>query len=109
MGQIFVNGVSYSGKSITIKNNQVIIDGKNVDPQDSKVITIVVEGDITHLNADRCDSISVTGSTGSISTMSGDVTVGGEVHGNVKTMSGDVDCGDIGGEVSTMSGDIKRK
>ena len=41
--------------------------------------------------------------------MSGDVEIHGDVNGDVKTMSGDVDCGNVAGDVSSMSGDIKRR
>ena len=44
-----------------------------------------------------------------IKTMSGDVEIHGDVNGDVKTMSGDVDCGNVAGDVSSMSGDIKRR
>ena len=32
---------------------------------------------------------------------------GDNITGNVKTVSGDVKCGDIGGDVNTISGDVK--
>jgi hypothetical protein len=35
--------------------------------------------------------------------------VTGDVSGNVNTMSGDVDCQNVGGSIKTMSGDVKHR
>lgn len=105
---IKINNKVYNGNSISIINNKVIIDGNDVTPE-SKDINIIVEGNIESIKADTCNTISVTGSIGSISTMSGDVEIGGNVSGSISTMSGDVDCNNVGGNISTMSGDIKYK
>ena len=45
------------------------------------------------------------GTVGRVKTMSGDVHCG-DVTGDVSTMSGDVTCGSIAGSAQTMSGDI---
>lgn len=108
MSIITINGSTYSGSSITVNGNQVIIDGKNVTP-DSKVINISVNGNIEELKVDVCTKVEVEGSVKNITTKSGDVEVTGDVYGSIQTMSGDVDCGNIQGSVSTMSGDIKHK
>jgi hypothetical protein len=103
---IRINNNSYIGSSVTISKGKIIIDGIDVTP-DSKKIDIVVDGNISKLNVDSCDSLKVTGDVDTLSTMSGDVDISGNVTGNVKTMSGDVKCENIGGSTSTMSGDIK--
>lgn len=103
-----INGVSYNGNNVTIINGKVIVDGKDMTP-DAKNITIHVDGDISKLSVDICDKLSVTGNVKDLSTVSGDVTIGGNVSQNVKTVSGDVKCGDISGKVTTVSGDIKNK
>jgi hypothetical protein len=108
MSTIRINGVTISGNAILVKHGSVFVDGKVVDTGDEKQIRIEVDGSIERLNADACDSITVAGSAGSVSTMSGDVTCG-NVEGSVSTMSGDVRCRSIGGSVSTMSGDIVQK
>ena len=105
---IKINNKIYKGQSITISGNKVIIDGNDVTPEELQV-QIVVEGNIQSIKADTCNTISVTGSVGSISTMSGDVEIDGNISGSISTMSGDVDCNNVGGNISTMSGDIKYK
>ena len=104
---IKINNKVYKGQSIIISGNKVIIDGNDVTPE-STDINIIVEGNIESIKADTCNTISVTGSVGSISTMSGDVDCN-NVGGNISTMSGDVDCNNVGGNISTMSGAIKYK
>lgn len=104
---IRINNKTFKGKSITITDNKVIIDGKDVTP-DAKAINIVIEDSIDSINADNCESITVYGDCHSVQTMSGDVECR-NITGNVKTMSGDVDAHNISGSVQTMSGDIKTK
>lgn len=105
---IKINNKVYKGQSVTILNNKIMIAGNDVTP-DSKDVNIVIEGNIESIKADTCNTISVTGSVGSISTMSGDVEIDGNISGSISTMSGDVDCNNVGGNISTMSGDIKYK
>lgn len=107
--KVVINGVSYvGGKNVRIINGKVIIDGKDMTP-DAKNITIQIEGDVSNLSVDICDKLSVTGNVNELSTVSGDVEIGGSVGGNIKTTSGDIKCGNIAGDVKTVSGDIKNK
>lgn len=108
MGTITINGTIYSGNSITMKGNKVIIDGKDVTP-DAKEINISIVGNLTKLEVDHVNTLSVKGEVLNISTKSGDIEVEGNVNGNIQTMSGDVDCGAVGGSISTMSGNVKHK
>ena len=107
MAQIIINGKSYTGNSISINKNQIIINGVNI-VEDSKVINIAIEGNVDILSVDVCEKVVVHGFVNSVSTMSGDVECM-SVNKDVKTMSGSVECGDIGGDVSTSSGDVKAK
>jgi hypothetical protein len=110
MNTIRINGMSITaGRNISISNNRIFVDGKDVTP-DAKDIKIEIVGNVDRMEADCCNRVFVTGDTGSVATQSGDVEIGGSVSGSVQTMSGDVDCGGaIGGSVSTMSGDIKHR
>ena len=107
MGQIIINGKSYQGNSIVINNGKIIIDGKEAETPNDKVIQITVQGDIEKLDVDNCNKIDVTGNVGSAKTLSGDIKVIGDVNGSVQTLSGDVVCGKVQGSINTMSGDIK--
>ena len=104
-----INGVTYSGNSVVVKNNKIYIDGKEVNPADSKEYIISVHGDYATVSTESGE-VTVNGNnTNSVNTMSGDVFVHGDVLENVSTMSGDVRVkGSISGKVSTMSGDITR-
>jgi len=106
MSSITINGVTYQGgNSIVAIGNKVMIDGKDVTP-DAKVINITVEGNIDEVSADYCQKIIVKGTANNVRTSSGDVDCG-EVTGSVTTMSGDVKCGTVAGSVRTTTGDIK--
>jgi hypothetical protein len=109
---IFINGRRIGGRNardLTITNGVVYIDGKRVDDDEmgpEKTFNITIEGDLGSLSVDS-GTVSVAGSATTIKTLSGDVTVDGDVGGGVSTMSGDVTTrGSINGPVSTMSGDV---
>jgi hypothetical protein len=100
-----INGKSFSGRSIVVTNNKVIIDGVDVTP-DSKHIDIVVDGNIDKLDIDMCDNLMVKGNVGTLASTSADVECG-DVTGSVNTVSGDIECGNVGGSITTTSGDVK--
>jgi hypothetical protein len=109
---IFINGNRVnnikSNGNISIINGKVIVDGQTLELDDSPVFNITIEGNVDKIDGEFA-SVEVTGDAGTVSTMSGDVTVKGGVNGSVSTMSGDVNAkGGVGGSVSTMSGDIRR-
>ena len=126
MSVITINGNTFIGNNVTIKNNKVIVDGKEVTFEDAKEINITVTGDIDDLKVDACNKVFVGGSvkslattsgdvevnkdvTGNIKTTSGDIQVGGNAGGDVETISGDVTCGAVAGNIKTISGDVKHK
>jgi hypothetical protein len=110
VSRVTINGVSISSNgNVTIVNNRVMVDGKDVTP-DAKEITISIEGNVNELSVDMCSKVSVIGDVGKVKTVSGHVDVSGDIKGYVETVSGDVNCdGSITGDVETISGDIKSR
>lgn len=102
---VTIDGRTFTGKSISINGDKVVIDG--VEQEGSLVgpVSVTVNG-----SAESVETVSgkveVTGAVGRVKTMSGDVRCG-DVKGDVGTMSGDVTCGAIAGSAKTMSGDIR--
>ena len=113
MSTVVINGKTYRGNgNVSIINGKILLNGKPVEDLESideKVINITVNGDVDKIDVDACNSIDVKGNVDVVKTMSGDVEVHGDVTGDVKTMSGDIDCGNVGGNASSMSGDIRRR
>jgi lipopolysaccharide assembly outer membrane protein LptD (OstA) len=121
---IKVNGITYNGNNLKMINNKVIIDGVDVSP-DSKIINVLVHGDVNNLSVDSANEIVVAGDCSQVNTSSGDVEVGGnvdyinttsgdvkvdgDVMENVATTSGDIECSKVGGNASTRSGDIDKR
>jgi len=101
---ITINNRTYGGKSITIINGKVIVDGKDVTP-DSKEITISVDGNLDNLEVDYANTISIKGDVNKVRSGSGDISCG-NITGGAQTGSGDIDCGVITGDVQTGSGDV---
>lgn len=87
---ISINGRTYSGNSVSVINDRVVVDGVE---QDGEMLTHPI-------------SVQIIGNCESIETTTGDVTIAGSVSGNVEAMSGDVQCSEIGGDVETMSGSV---
>jgi hypothetical protein len=108
-GTVRINGITAgSGNNIVISSGHVFVDGKDVTGKDAKVINIEITGNVTTLQADVANTITVSGSAGNINTLSGSVRAG-DVTGSVTTMSGSVNSGKIGGDVSTMSGSVNSR
>lgn len=106
-GDVTIGGTAYSGRSVSIKNNEVWIDGKKVqDIQQCPKLEITIQGEVQELKCTSGD-IRVMGNVGTLKTTSGDINCG-NVGGNVNSVSGDVACLVVSGNVSTVSGDIKR-
>jgi hypothetical protein len=87
MTTISINGRNIAGGIITggnicISNGCVIVDGKDIELGDSKVFNIEIIGDVGSLTADVVNKIVITGNTG-----------------DVKTVLGDIKCGDVSGDI----------
>lgn len=105
MSSIKINSRSYTGKNIQVINGKVIVDGKDVTP-DEKEIYITVDGPVQTLKVDACSTITINGDVERVDSGAGDVTCG-NVKGDVSTGSGDVECNDVGGMVHTGAGDVR--
>ena len=108
MATVSVNGktIKVSGSNVSIINGKVYSDGKLVEIPEQKTINITVEGDVQTLKVDACDQVTINGNCGSVEVAIGDVTVKGDVSGNVQSDTGDITCGNIGGNCTTNIGDI---
>jgi hypothetical protein len=83
MGNITINGRSYSGRNVSIINGQVIIDGKVDDgfESTSRIVEVRVTGDLCSLRTDAS------------------VVMHGQISGNLNA-GGSVSCDDVGGNIS---------
>lgn len=101
---VTIDGRTFSGQSIQINGDQVVVDG--VVQQGSLVgpITVTVNGDCESVENGNGD-VTVTGSAGSVRTSTGGVRCAA-VSGDVTTSVGNVNCGDVGGSVRTSVGNI---
>lgn len=93
---VTINGVTYEGNNVSMINNRIIIDGKEVGETEKSQTQVVIEGNIRNLQTDK--SVTVNGN------IDGDVGAGGSINcddvgGNVHA-GGSVNCDDVGGNVS---------
>lgn len=107
-GKAIVNGVTYENvNSLSIDSNgNVVVNGSNRGVLKEFNVQVQIMGDVGHLENISGD-VSVAGNIGgNVKTASGDVEVRGFIEGDVKTVSGDVSAKSIAGSVTTVSGDI---
>lgn len=102
-----INGISYTGKNVTINGDKVVVDGVIQTQSLAGPITVTVQG--------SCDSVStasgdiyINGNSGRVTATSGDIDVIGNVEGSIQTVSGDVNVRRTHtNNISTVSGDIR--
>lgn len=106
---IVINGVSITGKNVQVINNRIIVDGKDMTP-DEKEININIDGHLNSLDVHNANSIVVQGDvTGNVKSHNGDVQIGGFVMGDVESHNGNISCSNVQGSVKTKNGNIQHK
>ena len=110
-GTMHINGKVYTNirGTVTFKDGKAYVNGQPIEDYSKspeKVINITINGNIDKIKVEQCETIQVTGNVRQVKTISGNVSVGGNVDGDVKSTSGDINCKDVEGDVSTTSGDI---
>ena len=111
MNKVTVNGKTYTapdGCSVSVINNKVYFNGKlaeDFNDWKEKNIEIKVEDNCAEVKTDTGD-ITVEGNVdGNVSSNVGDIKVRGDVKGNVSTNCGDISSHHIFGNSSTNCGD----
>ena len=100
-----IKNSSIEGNSISIINNKIFVDGKEIETEE-KVINIIVEGNLDKLEVDCCNSIKVNGVTKDIEVSNGNIAISGDVKGNVNNVNGNIIAKVINGNCKTKNGDI---
>lgn len=100
-----IKNSSIEGNSISIINNKIFVDGKEIETEE-KVINIIVEGNLDKLEVDCCNSIKVNGVTKDIEVSNGNIAISGDVKGNVNNINGNIIAKVINGNCKTINGDI---
>ena len=100
-----IKSSSIEGNSVSIINNKIFVDGKEIETEE-KVINIIVEGNLDKLEVDCCNSIKVNGVTKDIEVSNGNIAISGDVKGNVNNVNGNIIAKVINGNCKTTNGDI---
>jgi len=104
--KVIINGTVYSGNSVQIDGDKVIIDGKLQDTIEQKEIKIVIQGDCEDITTTN-GTVNVSGSAGNVKTHNGTVNVEGSIVGDCETHNGNVKVkGSIVGKCKTHNGNI---
>ena len=100
-----IKNSSIEGNSISIINNKIFVDGKEIETEE-KVINIIVEGNLDKLEVDCCNSIKVNGVTKDVEVSNGNISINGDVKGNVNNINGNIIAKAINRNCKTTNGDI---
>jgi hypothetical protein len=107
-----IDGVTYRGRVIEVRSDGVFVDNVRQTPegQHYKLVSIYHTGNLTGSISTSSGSVTVRNGDikegGAITTMNGMVRIEGNVHGNVKTMGGNVHCDSIFGRAQTLCGHV---
>lgn len=114
MNVININGRTYSvpdGVSVSVINNKVYFNGKlqeDFNNWKEKNIEIIVEGDCKEVKAD-VGNITIKGDVGgNVNADTGNIHIEGDVRGNVTTDMGNISAAHIAGNATTDCGNIGR-
>lgn len=102
MNKITINGktIEVSGSNITVVNNKIFVDGKEISDEVSKNANIYIYGDVNYIETDK--SVSCGNVTGNV--YAGGSVSCDDIDGSV-SCGGSVSCDGIGGSV-TAGGSI---
>lgn len=106
---ISLNGRTFSGQRLEQRNGRILLDGKDITEEvavPSYQLEIHITGNVGRLETTGVERVSITGAVGQVRSVSGAISVQGDVSGAVESVSGDITCGKVGGKVKTTSGDI---
>lgn len=112
MNVVNINGKTYSapdGVSVSVINNKVYFNGKlqeDFTNWKEKNIEIIVCGNCKEVKADA-GNISIKGNVeGNVNADAGNISIEGDVRGNVTADCGNISANHISGSVSTECGNI---
>ena len=92
-----IKNSSIEGNSISVINNKIFVDGKEIEIEEEREINIIVEGNLDKLEVDCCNSIKVNRVTkdvkGNVNNINGNI-IAKAINGNCKTTNGDILCND---------------
>ena len=100
-----MGNINIKGNNVSIINNKIFVDGKEIETEE-KVINIIVEGNLDKLEVDCCNSIKVNGVTKDVEVSNGNISINGDVKGNVNNINGNIIAKVINGNCKTINGDI---
>jgi hypothetical protein len=112
---VTVNGVAIPGRTISMTNGVLFVDGKRYEEKEGeagavvgcKELTIVINGNVRGSVSTTSGNVKVTGNCETAKSVSGDVEIDGDVTGSVSSVSGDVRVsGKVSGSASSISGRV---
>lgn len=100
-----MGNINIKGNNVSIINNKIFVDGKEIGTEE-KEINIIVERNLDKLEVDCCNSIKVNGVTKDVEVSNGNITISGDVKGNVNNINGNIIAKVVNENCKTKNGDI---
>ena len=100
-----MGNINIKGNNVSIINNKIFVDEKEIGTEE-KEINIIVERNLDKLEVDCCNSIKVNGVTKDVEVSNGNITISGDVKGNVNNINGNIIAKVVNENCKTKNGDI---
>lgn len=105
MNRIVINGnvTETNGRSVSINDGTVIVDGKIIQSRITGNINVTIQGDVEKINC--TGSVNVEGNVVGSIDCGGSAHVTGDIKGNIDC-GGSCTCGNVGGDINA-GGSVK--
>ena len=107
-GKVHVNGKTYENitGNMVITDKGIFVNGKPIEEyKEPFVVNLTIEGRVESVTSEG--DVEVNGEAGSALSKNGNITVKGNVLGNVETKNGNIIVkGDVHGDATTKNGNI---
>lgn len=108
-GTVTINGKTYTNVkgNMVITDKGIYVDGKPLEEyKEPFVVNLTIQGNVESVNCENND-IHIEGEVGDATAKNGNITIKGNVKGNVDSKNGNITiAGSVSGDVTSKNGNI---
>ena len=108
-GSVTINGKTYENVNgvLTITDNEILVDGKPIEEYKEPFrVEIIIKGNVQDMTVEN-SPVRVEGEVGVAMSKNGNISIKGNVLGNVESKNGNITVtGDVHGDATTKNGNI---
>lgn len=108
-GTVTINGKTYTNirGNMVITDKGIYVDGKPLEEyKEPFIVNLTIQGNVENVNCENND-IHIEGEVGDATAKNGNITIKGNVKGNVDSKNGNITiAGSVSGDVTSKNGNI---